>query len=58
MTAERYLKGNSVREQLCVVHLMIHGVAHWLFGRGPYRHCPHRRGANHRGRRAWRWDPL
>lgn len=37
---------------------MIQCVAQRLFGRSPNRHCPNRRGTNHRGRRAWRWDPL
>lgn len=31
-----------------VMDLMVKGVAHWLFGRGPNWHCPHRRRANHR----------
>lgn len=33
-------------------------MAHWLFGRSPNRHCSHRRGANHGGRRTWGWNPL
>lgn len=41
-----------------MVDLMIQCVAHWLFGRGSNRHCPHRGGADHGGRRAWRRDPL
>lgn len=41
-----------------MVDLMIQAVAHWLFGRSPNGHRPHRRGANHGGGGAWRWDSL
>lgn len=39
-------------------HLMVQGVAHWLLGRSPDRHRPHRRRADHRGGGARRWNPL